>query len=240
MRQAVQRADDRTIWGALALALMLHALAFTALSRLPPRSMPPPHAEGSIDVEILAEMPQKETETRTPSRPATEANLPAREPQHAEPKAHPDSSAQNRAAATRTPQPQPLGMVHADTLYSAGILASPRSRQARKGLAQLAPEERVVQLCNLEAMEQVHRWKADFDPDFLVAYAFSGVRFSGGMLKANGGAFRSERQWWRIAYSCEVAADGNSVVGFAFKVGDAIPRDQWQDLGLPVADAAGN
>lgn len=235
----MQRADDRTIWGALALALMLHALAFTALSRLPPKSMPPPHAEGSIDVEILAEMPQKET--LIPSRPA-EASQPMRETQHAEPKAHPDSNAQRRAAATPTPQPQPqpLGMVHADTLYSAGILASPRSRQARKGLAQLAPEERVVQLCNLEAMEQVHRWKADFDPDFLVAYAFSGVRLSGGVLKANGGAFRSERQWWRIAYSCEVAADGNSVVGFAFKVGDAIPRDQWQDLGLPVADAAGN
>ncbi len=236
MRQAVQRADDRTIWGALALALMLHALAFTALSRLPSKSMPPPHAEGSIDVEILAEMPKKETPI--PPRPAAEASLPAREPQHAEPKAHPDSSMQNPAAATRTPQPQPLGMVQADTLYSAGILASPRSRQARKGLAQLAPEERVVQLCNLEAMEQVHRWKADFDPDFLVAYALSGVKLTGQTLKANGGAFRSKRQWWRIAYSCEVAADANAVVGFAFKVGDAIPRDQWQDLGLPVADAA--
>lgn len=235
----MQRADDRTIWGALALALMLHALAFTALSRLPPKSMPPLHAEGSIDVEILAEMPQEETVTRIPSRPA-EASQPMREPQHAEPKAHPDSNAQRRAAGTPTPQPQPLGMVHADTLYSAGILASPRSRQARKGLAQLAPEERVVQLCNLEAMEQVHRWKAEFDPDFLVAYALSGVRLSGETLKANGGAFRSERQWWRIAYSCEVAADGNSVVGFAFKVGAAIPRDQWQDLGLPIADAAGD
>ncbi|NVD38996.1 DUF930 domain-containing protein [Ensifer sp. HO-A22] len=224
------------LWRALALALMLHALAFTALSRLPPKPMPLPPAEDSIEVEILAEMPVRKTMTRMPPVPALEANLPVREPQHADPKALPDASGQR--PATTTPTPQAQGMVRADKLYSADILASPRSRQARKGLAQLAPEERVVQLCNLEAMEQVHRWDADFDPDFLVAYAYSGVRFSGETLKANGGAFRSKRKWFRIAYSCTATPDRNTIVGFDFKVGDAIPPDQWQDLGLPITDTA--
>lgn len=232
MRQAVRRADDRTIWWALALALALHALAFTAFSRLPPKLMPLPGAEDSIDVEILAGMPERPKQTL----PAAEANPPATEPQHED--ATTRAGTPGERAAAITPVQQPPGMVHAEKLYSAGILASPRSRQARKGLAQLAPEERVVQLCNLEAMEQVHRWKADFDPDFLVAYALSAVKFSGETLKANGAAFRSKRQWWRIAYSCSVTPDRKTVVGFDFRVGDAIPREQWQDLGLPIADAA--
>lgn len=167
--------------------------------------------------------------------PTAEASLPATEPQH---EGTTRSETPGERAAATTPGPQPPGMVHAEKLYSADILASPRSRQARKGLAQLAPEERVVQLCNLEAMEQVHRWKTDFDPDFLVAYALSGVKLSGETLKANGAAFRSKRQWWRIAYSCSVTPDRKTVVGFDFRVGDTIPREQWQDLGLPIADAA--
>lgn len=227
MRQAVRRTDDRTIWWALALALALHALAFTAFSRLPPKLMPLPGAEDSIDVEILAAMPEKPKQ----APPTAETNLPATE-------GTTRSETPGERAVANTPVPQPPGMVHAEKLYSASILASPRSRQARKGLAQLAPEERVVQLCNLEAMEQVHRWKADFDPDFLVAYALSAVKFSGETLKANGAAFRSKRQWWRIAYSCSVAPDRKAVVGFDFRVGDAIPREQWQDLGLPIADTA--
>ncbi|WP_234717059.1 DUF930 domain-containing protein [Ensifer adhaerens] len=215
----------------MALALALHALAFTAFSRLPPKLMPLPGAEDSIDVEILAPMPERPKQ----APPTAEASLPATEPQH---EGTTRSETPGGHGVANTPVPQPPGIVHAEKLYSASILASPRSRQARKGLAQLAPEERVVQLCNLEAMEQVHRWKAYFDPDFLVAYALSGVKLSGETLKANGAAFRSKRQWWRIAYSCSVAPDRKAVVGFDFRVGDAIPREQWQDLGLPIADAA--
>ncbi|WP_457583602.1 DUF930 domain-containing protein [Ensifer canadensis] len=232
MRQAVRTADDSTIWWALTLALVLHAFAVTALSRLPPKLMPPPDAVDSIEVEILADVPKK------PKRasPFLETSQPASNPQR-EDLAGPAKPTGERPAETEA-APQAPGIVHAQKLYSASILAAPRSRQARKGLAQLAPEERVVQLCNLEAMEQVHRWKADFEPDFLVAYALSGVQLSGATLKASGGAFRSKRQWWRIAYSCSVTPDRNAVAGFDFKVGDAIPRDQWQDLGLPVADTA--
>ncbi|AHK44719.1 MULTISPECIES: DUF930 domain-containing protein [Ensifer] len=232
MQQTMRRADDTTIWWALALALVLHAFAFAAFSRLPPKLMPPPGAVDSIEVEILAGVPEKPK----PAVPASEASLPVPEPQRENLKT-PAKTTDERPRGNQ-PAPQAPGMVHAQNLYSAGILASPRSRQARKGLAQLAPEERVVQLCNLEAMEQVHRWKADLDPDYLVAYALSGVKFSGETLKTNGGAFRSKRQWWRIAYSCSVTPDRTTVVGFDFKVGDAIPREQWQDLGLPIADTA--
>lgn len=249
MRQAARQADDETIWWALGFALVLHALAFAALSRLPPQQMALRGAEGSVDVEIVTQMP----ETSTPVLPAVEAAPPATEQRQAEPEPQAAATAGRSSAeqpnqgqraseqpAATQPASPPSGMIRAEKLYSPGILAAPRSRQARKGLAQLAPEERVVQLCNLEAMEQVHRWNADFDPDFLVAYAFSGVKLSGETLKANGAAFRSKRQWWRVAYSCAVTADRTAVAGFAFKVGDAIPRAQWQEIGLPVADPAGD
>ncbi len=234
MRHGARPADDRTIWWALALALALHAFAFTALSRLPQKEMPPLGDVDSIKVEILAGVPEKPKQ----ALPAVEARQPKAEPQREDLTAPEKSTAERPALARRAPQTP--AMVRAQKLYSAGILASPRSRQVRKGLTQLDPEERVVQLCNLEAMEQVHRWKPDFNPDFLVAYAFSGVRFSGETLKANGGAFRSRRQWFRVAYSCTHTPDRNTIVGFDFRVGDAIPPEQWQDLGLPIADTAAN
>lgn len=249
MRHAARQADEATIWWALGLALMLHALAFTILSRLPPEQMALPGGEGSIDVEIVTQI----SETPEPALPAVEAAPQAIEQPRQDPKARPAATAGHSAIeqpagaqpAARNPvdvQPisPPSGVIRAEKLYSQAMLASPRSRQAREGLAQLDPQERVVQLCNLEAMEQVHRWNADFDPDFLVAYALGGVKISGETLTAKGAAFRSKRQWWRIAYSCSVTADRNAVAGFAFEVGDAIPRPQWQELGLPVADTTGD
>ncbi len=253
MRQLARPRDDRTICWALGLALLLHALAFVALSRLPPETMALPAAEGSVDVEIVAQMP----EMPKPPPQTAEATTKAGEPSRSEPEARagPDGHATTpvagqpaarqpdtaNASARQTPTEQPgksaSGMIRAAKLYSKDVLAAPRSRQARKALAQLDPQERVVQLCNLEAMEQVQRWKADFEPDFVVAYALGRVKISGGTLTASGAAFRSKRQWWRIAYSCTVTADRDAVVDFAFSVGDAIPSTRWQDLGLSVADA---
>ncbi|WP_312362587.1 DUF930 domain-containing protein [Ensifer sp.] len=253
MQQLARPRDDRTICWALGLALLLHALAFVALSRLPPETMALPAAEGSVDVEIVAQMP----EMPKPPPQTAEATKKAGEPSRSEPEARAVSDGQAttpvagqpaarqpdtaNASARQTPTEQPgssaAGMIRAAKLYSKDVLAAPRSRQARKGLAQLDPQERVVQLCNLEAMEQVQRWKADFEPDFVVAYALGRVKISGGTLTASGAAFRSKRKWWRIAYSCTVTADRDAVVDFAFRVGDAIPSTRWQDLGLSVADA---
>lgn len=231
----------------MGLALLLHALAFITLSRLPSEQMAPPGAEDSIDVEIVADPPEAHRPAPQPVE-ATPQPIERRneepEPRAAATAAHPAveqpmrEQRDTQQPAAGQPGSSPTGMIRVEKLYSQDILASPRSRQARKGLAQLAPKERVVQLCNLEAMEQVHRWRAEFDPDFLVAYALAGVKISGETLKANGAAFRSKRQWWRIAYSCLVTADRSAVAGFAFKVGAAIPREQWQELALPVAETA--
>lgn len=134
------------------------------------------------------------------------------------------------------PRPAANGMIRATHLLSANVLADPRSAKARKALQELASSERIVQLCNIEAMEQVHIWKPEFQPDFLVAYAMADIKLSGQKLKADGGAFRSKRQWYTVGFSCEVTADQKEVVSFAFRVGDAIPKSQWEDHNLAADD----
>jgi hypothetical protein len=56
----------------------------------------------------------------------------------------------------------------------------------------------------------------------------------GATIKAEGAAFRSRRNWYGLKFNCKLAEDGESVVGFEFLVGDPIPRDRWDDLGLPA------
>ncbi|MBD9651792.1 DUF930 domain-containing protein [Ensifer sp. ENS09] len=129
-------------------------------------------------------------------------------------------------------------MVQAKRFFSAAILADSRSRQALEGLSQLTADERIVQLCNLEAMEQVHRWRVDFNPDLLVAYATSNILLTGRDLRADGAAFRSRGRWFNIKFGCAVAPDIKSVVRFEFQVGDEIPKSEWEAHFLPAGAEA--
>ncbi len=125
-------------------------------------------------------------------------------------------------------------MVVAKTLYAQKILAEPKSRAARAGLAQLAGSERMIQLCNLEAMEQVHRWRDWLEPDFLIAYASSDAKLSATAVIAEGAAVRSKRHWFSLRYDCRVAGDGQSVAALSFSLGPEIPTAQWATLGLAL------
>ncbi len=123
-------------------------------------------------------------------------------------------------------------MITARTLHSESVLANPRSREAREALKTLEASERVEQLCNLEAMSQIHAWKAEFEPDRVVAFALAGVKLTKTALEAEGAAFRSRKQWYGLRFRCEMAANGK-VAGFQFRVGEAIPRSEWAAHDLP-------
>lgn len=112
-------------------------------------------------------------------------------------------------------------------------LGQPHNRGLRRELGRLVDEDRIAQLCDLEAMEQIHAWKADFQPDRLVDYALSDTRMEGRTLTAHGGAFRSQRKWYEVSYRCELDPGLRKVVGFAFRVGAAIPREEWTADNLP-------
>ena len=123
-------------------------------------------------------------------------------------------------------------MITARTLHSESVLANPHSRGAREALKTLAADERIEQLCGLEAMSQIHAWKAEFEPDRIVAFAMAGTKLTKSALEADGAAFRSRKQWYGLRFRCEMAANGK-VAGFQFRVGEAIPRSEWAAHDLP-------
>ena len=125
-------------------------------------------------------------------------------------------------------------MVHARQLFSASALADPRSKGAVAALRQLSGGERVIQLCNVETMEQVRRWKSDYRPDFVVAHATAKAKLSGTTLEADGAAFRSRQRWYSIKFRCQLTPDLEKVAAFEFAVGQAIPEREWEAYSLPI------
>lgn len=128
-------------------------------------------------------------------------------------------------------------MVRAQKLYSAQVLADPRSRGARRALPQLAPQERVIQLCNIEALAQLRQQRSGFQPDLVIPYAMKDANVTGQILEAKGAAIRSKRHWYGLAFNCEVAPDFKTVVAFEFLLGAEISKDQWADHNLTLDDA---
>ena len=184
-----------------------------------------PAVETSVEVELVA------SEALTPAPVPTPTPAPAAEiaspPQSAPAQPPPD-----KPAAAPAPQPSEPAMITARTLHSEGVLANPRSRGAREALKTLEASERIEQLCNLEAMSQIHAWNAEFEPDRVVAYAMAGTKLTKTALEAEGAAFRSRKQWYGLRFRCEMAANGK-VAGFRFRVGEPIPRSEWAAHDLP-------
>jgi len=67
-----------------------------------------------------------------------------------------------------------------------------------------------------------------------VPYATAEGKITGTTIAANGAAFRSRRNWYGLKFRCQLNGDGESVVGFEFLVGDLVPKEKWDELGLPA------
>jgi hypothetical protein len=128
-------------------------------------------------------------------------------------------------------------VVTATQFYAGRILSEPGMERIRAALGRIDPSERIVQLCNIEGLEQIRRAAPSFDPDTLVAYAMDDTTLSGMTLGAVGGAFRSRRKWYGISFHCTAAADYSGVIEFSFKLGAAIPEDEWEGHNLNAEDA---
>ncbi|AFL50096.1 hypothetical protein ABIE78_004111 [Sinorhizobium fredii] len=122
-------------------------------------------------------------------------------------------------------------LVEAKELYSQDALSDPRVKQA---IGRLPPKRRVVQLCTIEALEQVRRQRPDAFPDMLVPFGPVGGLVSASGLTASGGAFRSRSKWYAIDFKCEVNSETRSVVSFSFALGKAIPKSEWSARQLPT------
>ncbi|MCR6723861.1 MULTISPECIES: DUF930 domain-containing protein [Agrobacterium] len=224
MMEKSSRRNPGVGWGSVAVSLMLHLAAVIAFAPLLIKKTLPPPLEQSIAVEILREpsttrpssVPQKEV---IPDLPSTLVET------------------QGVVEASKV-APEPDVMVRPKELFSAKLLADPRSKAALVALRQLTTDDRVIQLCNVEAMEQVYRWNPSFQPDFVVAYAMKDTKLSGLTLLANGAALRSKQHWYNIRFRCDVTPDLETVVSFEFSVGAEIPENEWAAHSLPAGDGA--
>ncbi|WP_245525051.1 DUF930 domain-containing protein [Mesorhizobium sp. M8A.F.Ca.ET.165.01.1.1] len=211
--------NEASPWG-ISTSVLLHAL-LAATVMLIPLQNPPNRREEEERVSVAILTPQQfEASTRPPSPPAEAPGAPI------------------PAAPAPTPSaprsPVAPAMIHPTRMLSAKTLADPRSKQARADLETFASDERMVQLCNLEAMDQIRQWRADFQPERVVPYATAEEKITGTTIAADGAAFRSGKNWYGLKFKCQLAQDGESVIGFEFLVGDPVARDRWNELGLPA------
>jgi len=127
-------------------------------------------------------------------------------------------------------------MVRATDFYAARILADPANAEVRRNFGQLASSEQLVQLCNIEALEQLGRAQAGTKPDAVVGYAFGDLEVEGDTLVADGGAYRRQGKWFKLRFDCTARPDMTSVAAFDYALGGAIPRSQWEEHFLNADD----
>jgi hypothetical protein len=215
-------------------ALWLHAALFLILASLPQEvfrlEVPPP----PLDVELVTEPPSPPPPAAQPSQGAAGSSPPASS--EALPAETPEPTAETaRIADPASAKPDwraPENWIAAGTLRAASVLGDPRSAQARKALLTVTGADRREQLCALEAMEQVRADKAGFRPTRLMPHALKNTVQRDGQITAPAGALRSHRNWYEIAYRCQLNPAGDTVESFEYALGPPIPAKLWDDLGL--------
>ncbi|MGO7786944.1 DUF930 domain-containing protein [Rhizobium ruizarguesonis] len=242
MELAADKWDDGIRRGATA-SFALHAIAILLLLLLLPKAEPPlPLPDDGLSVEIVPQAAESLKMPEPTKAPSPEPAKPEAAKPEAEPAApvanNPPAAAMPSVAPIALPMPKPVEFVEARQLFSDKVLADPRSRRAREALRSLAGSERNLQLCDLEALEQVRRAQPAMAPDALAPYAMAAEKVSGNSVEVKGGAFRSKRKWYNIQFKCELDAGSGKVLSFAFLVGDAIPQGEWQEHNLVADDGA--
>ncbi|QFI68541.1 DUF930 domain-containing protein [Sinorhizobium alkalisoli] len=195
-------------------------------------SRPKPESAAKDEPSVIRTAP---AELRVEAKEAVDAAADAVAPPSApvpEAKPTPQAAKADKAANPEqtAPERQAPALQEARELYSKDALSDPRVKQA---IGRLPPKRRIVQLCTIEALEQIRRQRPDAFPDMLVPFGPSGGLVSPDGMSANGGAFRSQRKWYAVDFKCEVSSETTAVVSFSYAIGKAIPKSEWAARQLP-------
>jgi hypothetical protein len=230
---AMPVATGRQLPFGLAGSVALHAGLLAALFVFTPLRdfvVPEPPA---ISVDLIPLSAVEPEPVETPAPPQLGVQAPA---EAAEPTAPAETNTPIAQPAAGVPAQDADGTFHATKLYAATMLNRSDFAGVKRGLKTLASSEKVMQLCNIEALEQIRLAASQFDPDTMVSYAMADPVQTGLMLTAMGGAFRSRRQWYNVSFECVAAPTLDGVTSFSFKLGDAIPESEWDAHYLNAED----
>jgi hypothetical protein len=101
-----------------------------------------------------------------------------------------------------------------------------------KSLMKLSPEERAHQACVIKGLEIVRRDKKLAKADRIMPDIFQRAQFDGSVVSAKGAAVHAGKQWFALSFDCKVSPDQLKAVNFAFQLGDEIPSERWEEVGL--------
>ncbi len=130
-------------------------------------------------------------------------------------------------AVTLQPVKSDPELKKAKEIHSKDMLSDPRVKQA---IGKLPMKDRMVQVCSIEALEQIRRQKAGAFPDILAPI---GSETQGTRFEVKNGAFRSQGKWYEVRFQCQVNADAMRIEDFRYNIGQAIPESEWQARELP-------
>ena len=112
------------------------------------------------------------------------------------------------------------------------LAASTIDAGALASLKKLDPGARLEQRCDMEAMARIDRDKKGYRPERVVASATADTSVDGDALVGKGAAVRSKGNWYRLSFVCKTSADHMKVLSFDYQIGDAIPKESWEQFNL--------
>jgi hypothetical protein len=102
-----------------------------------------------------------------------------------------------------------------------------------RSLMKLDPVERAHQACVIKGLETVRRSdKRLAKADRIMPDTFKRAVLDGSIVTAAGAAVHANKRWYAMSFECTVSDNQLKAVAFSFKLGDEIPADRWESIGL--------
>lgn len=97
-------------------------------------------------------------------------------------------------------------------------------------MKQLAPVDRMIQVCYLKLEDRIARETRYRQIDRVVMDAFSRGKIKDRTVKASGAAFRNRGNWFKLRFRCAVTPDRLHTESLEYEIVSAEPiaRDEWK------------
>ncbi len=234
MIRLARRHDFARDRDALVIAGLLSTLLHLALLKWLVGYSPAPAVNAPVpETEIILASP---SDIESDRAPAAKTALPPSAPKGA-PEIQARLAPPDALAPDARREPQSNSWAQSRVILSSQELADPRNRKTVESLKHLEPQTRAQQMCDFEAILQINRQFNAYAVDFVIAYVREAAVRKGDAVIAHGAAFHSNGRWYNLAFECQLSTSQRDVAHLKFKVGDAIPSEQWADLNLPKAPA---